>query len=210
MFRPQEAMSKIILLMLILFSNCLFAQQVAKRDSSLNPPGNASSDSLMNLLRMNSMMLNEVNIKGIKNYKADSLNRRREYASIFAYKGPSVMDAFIKKSSEISKDYTAFQNSTSSIASINVLQVLGMLTKNKSSASKLKKALLKEEKSRFLDERFSKEKIIAVTSLQGDSLDNFIDKYRPSAARATEMNEYEMLIYIKTSFAEFRKAQRKE
>ena len=210
MFSPQQAMSKIFVLMLILFSNGLFAQQVAKQDSALKQPRNAGSDSLINLWRMNSMMLDEVNIKGMKNYKADSLNRRREYASIFAYKGPSVMDAFIKKSSESSRQYAAFQNSTSSIASINVLQVFGMLTKNKSSASKLKKALLKEEESRFLDERFSRAKIIAVTSLQGDSLENFIYEYKPSAARATEMNEYEMLMYIKTSYAEFRKAQRKE
>ena len=203
-------MSKIFMLMLILFSNCLFAQQLAKQDSSLKSPPKASSDSLMNLWRMNSMMLNEVNIKGMKNYKADSLNRRKEYASIFAYKGQNVMDAFINKSPEPPKQYSAFQNSTSSIASINVLQVFGMLTKNKSSASKLKNALLKEEEYRFLDERFSREKIIAVTSLQGDSLEIFIDEYKPSAARAIEMNEYEMLMYIKTSYAEFRKGQQRE
>ena len=153
------------------------------------------------------MMLDEVHIKGMKHYNADSLNRRKEYASIFAYNGLSFNDMFVKKSPEKPREYSAFQNSTASIASINVLQVLTLLTKNRSSTSKLKKALLKKEESRFLDQRFSKSKIMALTSMKGDSLENFMYKYRPSAAAAKMMNEYEMLMYIKKSYAAFREDQ---
>jgi hypothetical protein len=149
---------------------------------------------------MNAMMLNEVKIKGTKDYKVDSINRRAEYASIFNYKAPTIMDVFIKKSPEKPSQYSAFQSSTSSIASISVLPLIGLLTKNKSSISKLQKNLLKEEEARLLDNRFSKEKVTAITSLKGDSLENFMEAYRPGVERTLEMNDYEMLLYIKKSY----------
>jgi hypothetical protein len=209
-FVTPGTMSRIFLLMLILFSNHLFAQQVARQDTSLKKQPHSNADSLINLWQMKSMMLDEVNIKGMKNYKTDSLNRRKEYASIFAYKGLSVLDVFVKKSPERPKQYSAFQNATASIASINVLQVFGLFKNNSSSASKLKKALLREEAGRFVDQRFSKEKIMAMTSLRGDSLESFMNDYRPTTGMAQMMNDYEMLMYIKTSYAGFRKAKPRE
>ena len=113
------------------------------------------------------------------------------------------MDVFIKKSPETSTKYSPFQSSTASIASVNVLQVIGLLNKNKSSQSKLQSTLLKEEEARLLDHRFSKEKIVALTALKGDSLKNFMSEFRPSAEVARKMNDYEMLMYIKKSYQEF-------
>jgi hypothetical protein len=196
-------MFKPFLLALLLLSTNLFAQQIGKRGTAPKSNLPSKSDSLLNILHMNATMLNEVKIKGLKDYKLDSTNRRAEYASIFNYKAPTIMDVFIRKSPEKPSQYSAFQNSTSSIASISVLPLIGLLTKNKSSISKLQKNLLREEQARLLDNRFSKEKVTAITSLKGDSLENFMEAYRPGVERTLEMNDYEMLLYIKKSYGEY-------
>jgi hypothetical protein len=193
-------MYKPFLLAFLLLSTNLFAQQIENKGVAAKRSVPSKSDSLLNILQMNAMMLNEVKIKGTKDYKVDSINRRAEYASIFNYKAPTIVDVFIKKSPEKPSQYSAFQSSTSSIASISVLPLIGLLTKNKSSISKLQKNLLKEEEARLLDNRFSKEKVTAITSLKGDSLENFMEAYRPGVERTLEMNDYEMLLYIKKSY----------
>jgi hypothetical protein len=159
---------------------------------------------------LNPIPLREVNIYGARNYKLDSINRRKEYANIFAQKPLTIMDVFTKKSPEPSKQYSAFQNSTSSILGISLLPLVGLLTKNKSPNSKLQKKLLMEEETRFLDNRFSKEKVRALTSMKGDSLESFIDIYRPGREVLLKMTDYEMLLYIKKRHKEFEKTFRKE
>lgn len=197
-------MFKAFLPVLLLFSTPLFAQRIEAQDT-VRTNKDWKSDSLLNVWQMNAMMLNEVKIKGAKNYKLDSISRREEYASIFAYKAPTIMDVFIKKSREKPTQYSAFQNSTSSIASISVLPLIGLLTKNKSSLSKLQKNLFREEEAKLFANRFSKEKVTAITALKGDSLEKFMNEYKPGVEHAKDMTDYEMLLYIKKSYGIYRK-----
>lgn len=155
-------------------------------------------------LKPSSIKLDDVLIFSKRDYLADSLKLRKEFANVFAYKAPTIKDVVVKKGLR----YPTFgsnlvSNSTSSIVSFDVLKTIGLLTKNKSSISKLKKVQLKEEETKYIDHRFDAEKIASITRLEGDSLQSFILKYRPSAAKIRKMNDYQILVYVKKSYSEF-------
>lgn len=154
-------------------------------------------------LKSRSIVLKSVNINVTRNYMLDSLIRRKEFASVFAYKDPRFKDIFIAKSPTISHQYQPFQPSTSSLVSVDLLSVIGLLGKNRNPISKLQKKLLQEEKDNYIAHVFSEEKVQSLTLLQGDSLQKFINEYRPSADLIAQMSDYELLLYIKKSYEEF-------
>ncbi|MEN5195510.1 carboxypeptidase-like regulatory domain-containing protein [Sphingobacterium faecium] len=170
----------------------------------------AKSDTVVILLKISPIALNEVTIKAGRNYIQDSLNRREEYASIFAYKAPTVKDIFIPKSFNTTTHYSPFQNSTSSLVSVNLLSVVSLLTKNKTATSKMKIKLLKEEEYQYVDQVFSRKKVQSITTLKGDSLQNFMNAYRPSIDEVKQMTDYQLLLYIKKSYDEFIKTYKPE
>lgn len=155
-------------------------------------------------LRTSSISLNDVIIFSKRDYLADSLKLRGEYANVFAYKAPTIKDIFVEKG--LQRKITGsnlVSNSTSSIFSLDVLKTVGLLTKNKSSISKLQKIQLKDEEMNYINHRFNFEKVASITKLEGDSLQNFIQKYRPSAKDIRKMNDYQILMYVKKSYTEF-------
>jgi hypothetical protein len=166
---------------------------------------NAKTDTMLVLPKDSGTDLKEVAVKGIRNYQQFNLNTRKEFASVFNYKAPTLKDIFIKKSPYTSASYSAFQSSTSSIASINVLSLIGLLNKNHSAETRLQKKLLREEGNNYVDQVFSVGKVRSLTSLQGDSLQLFMTKYAPSTAQAKQMNDYQILLYIKKSYVDFMK-----
>ncbi len=70
--------------------------------------------------------------------------------------------------------------------------------------------MLKDEQLGYVDRQFSREKITSLTSLKGDSLTDFIDKYRPTVDELKLMSDYDMIIYIKKSYSEFLKIYKKD
>lgn len=155
-------------------------------------------------LKPPSINLDDVLIFSKRDYLADSLKMRKEFANVFAYKAPTIKDVVVKKGLR----YPSFgsnlvSNSTSSIVSFDVLKTIGLLTKQKSSISKLKKVQLKAEEANYIDHRFNAEKIASITKLEGDSLQSFIKKYRPSAVEIRKMNDYQILMYVKKSYDDF-------
>lgn len=170
----------------------------------------STTDTLLILLKSSSIILNEVRINGIRNYTLDSLNRRKEYAGFFAYKAPKFKDIFITKSPIVSTQYSPFQNSTSSLVGINLLSVIGLLSKNNAPVSKMKKQLLKDEEHNYVDHIFSEEKVKSLTSLKGDSLQNFMNEYRPSIKELKQMTDYQLMLYIKRSYDTFSKTYKHE
>ncbi|TCC93931.1 hypothetical protein EZ428_03930 [Pedobacter frigiditerrae] len=148
--------------------------------------------------------LREVKIKTNRNYKKDSLDLRKEYANVFNYQSPKFTDAFIKVDPNYKSPHTNINpNSTASILKLNVLQIVGLLGKNKFPVSKLKQTLLKDEEEKYIDHVFSKSKIETSTLLKGDSLQTFTQRYRPTYLAAKKLNDYEVILYIKKSYAEF-------
>jgi len=155
-------------------------------------------------LRPSSINLDDVLVFSKRDYLADSLNMRKEFANVFAYKAPTIKDVVVKKGLRYPTiGSNLVSNSTSSIVSFDVLKTIGLLTKNKSSISKLKKEQLKAEETKYIDHRFNAENIASITNLEGDSLQSFIQKYRPSAIEIRKMNDYQILMYVKKSYIEF-------
>lgn len=168
-----------------------------------------STDTIRVYLEQVSIQLKDVKIGATRNFKADSLKSRRMFSSVYNYKAPGVMNAFTQKASlaYVPSNNINALNNTTSIMGINVLQVIGLLTKNKNTITKLQKTMVKDEEGSYINRRFSKQKVEAITSLKGDSLQNFMLKYRPSIAEIKTMADYDLIIYIKKHYTEFSKAR---
>jgi len=159
---------------------------------------------LIIFLRPVAINLNDITIYSKRDYLKDSLQLRRDFANVFAYQAPTIKDVLVQKGLRYqTPGSNLVSNSTSSILSLDVLKTVGLLTKNKSSLSKLKKVQLKDEETNYINNRFSAEKINAITKLEGDSLQRFIEEYRPNVELVRKMNDYEMLMYIKRSYDAF-------
>lgn len=166
---------------------------------------NSNTDSFHILLKQSILQLNEVMVKTKRNYRSDSLRLRKEYAAVFAYKPPNFTDMFIKVDpSYRSPSANINPSSTASIIKFDVLSALSLIGKKKNTTSKLKATLLKTEETNYVDHLFSKDKIVDITKLQGDSLITFMNRYRPSSVRLRKMTEYQLLQYIKLSGLEFK------
>lgn len=149
------------------------------------------------------IQLQDVRIYSPK-YKADSLNLRKEFAAQFNYKKPSARD-FLKTNlpTYVADDHGSAMNGDNAIGGLNLLAVIGLLGRNNTPSAKLQKQLQDDEQANYIDHKFSRSKIELITHMQGDSLQDFIDIYRPTIIRLKQMTDYELLIYIKTSYIEF-------
>jgi hypothetical protein len=149
--------------------------------------------------------LKSVVIIGKRPSNTDSIKLRNEFGSVFNYKGTAFKDIFMSNSSYIKpyNDFITSTHSTATLVSVNLFQVLYWLGRNKTPTSKLQKTLIKDEQTNYIDQVFSRQKVVELTHLKGDSLQKFMDKYRPSAGVARTMSDYEMMIYIKKCYGEF-------
>ena len=65
--------------------------------------------------------------------------------------------------------------------------------------------LLMDEQADYIDRKFNRGIAAQVTSLKGDTLKEFLIRYRPTYQFAKKATDYEMDIYIKESFEKFKK-----
>jgi len=164
------------------------------------------TDSARIYLKQSVFTLKEVAIQTKRNYKNDSLRLRKEYAAVFAYKPPDFTDMFIKVDPSYRSPFANINpNSTASILKFNVLSAFSLFGKKNKSTAKFKSLLVKDEEANYVDQLFSKEKVQELTKLEGNDLADFMNKYRPSILDLKKMTGYEMVQYIKKSYAEFSK-----
>ncbi|MBV7533921.1 carboxypeptidase-like regulatory domain-containing protein [Chitinophaga sp. sic0106] len=132
--------------------------------------------------------LGGVNVQGKSHYK-DSLAMRAEYDRYFNYKKPGAMDVL--------KTLPA-----------NPITALTYLVPSKARQRKeqFKEQLQFWEKEKFIDYRYSPEVVGRMTKLQSPELDSFMYKYRPSYQFLNDASEYDLLLYIKNSFEQWKKA----
>ena len=170
---------------------------------------NKLTDTLRVYLMQDAISLKEVQIKSKRNYTLDSLAIRKEYASSFVYKGPSISDMFIEKVIWPDDYVPSFTNtrSTASMVSLDFLQIVSLFGKKKVQKTRLKQTLLRDEELNYMDYAFSKDKVKLLTGLGGEQLLTFMNRYRPSALTVKKMTGYELTIYIKKSYQEFAKAK---
>lgn len=163
-------------------------------------------DTLIITLEQNSTILKAVTINSTFDYKADSIKRRKEFASLFNYKFPTFKDIFISRSSYSTTPYSynTAPNNTTSIISVNLLSAIGLIGKSNAPQSKLQKVLIRDEEDSYIDHLFSKRKVAAITHLKNDSLSEFMNRYRPLAKDLRKMNDYDLINYIKNSYQKFK------
>ena len=165
-----------------------------------------SSDTVFINLDKNSILLKAVTISGKTGYKDDSLKRRKEFGSVFNYKSPTFKDIFIPKyaNTYTPYSYNTTPNNTTSIISLNLLSAIGLVNKSNAPISKFQKTLIKDEEDSYIDHVFSKRKVSSITALKDDSLSEFMNRYRPSVKELRKMNDYDLILYIKNNYLQFK------
>lgn len=163
-------------------------------------------DTLKIIMEPVSLMLNEVSVRGHRNLNVDSINNREQFSYVFNHKAIGVQDIFInnaKINSYIPYDNVTAPNSTTTILSVNLLQVVNKIGDKKSKTTKLQKELIANEQYNYAGQRFSRQKINTLTGLKGDSLRRFTEKYQLGLGDTQKMTDYDMMMYIKKSYADF-------
>lgn len=136
-------------------------------------------------LQLKAHVMEEVRIKN-RSYKMDSLQNRKDYAKAFNYKKVS------------------FESMTSigpTGAGIDVQELIRLFQFRKNRAAlKFQQRLLDQEREKFIDHRFNKGLVRRLTNLDGEELDLFMQRYRPTYEFTANASEYDFQLFIKRAW----------
>jgi hypothetical protein len=161
----------------------------------LFPVRNVKQNPVIIRLSQVSLMLRDVVIRANRNHKKDSITLRKDYAQVFNYQPPRLTDAFVSPPSNVPFAFV----------SVDLITVFNMLNRKNDPTYRLKKELLKDEQGDYIATRYNRGLVTRITGLKGDSLSQFMDKYYPTIDWVKKASDYDMIQYIKTKLAEFRK-----
>jgi len=125
-----------------------------------------------------------------RNYKADSMQNRLDYAKGFNYKKPGIKLSSPEGSFGVGLD-------------LDELIHMFNFAKNRRMAL-FRERLIREEEDKAIDHRFTRALIKKLTPLDGLALDDFMKRYRPSYQFATTASDYEFGEYILLACDAFR------
>jgi hypothetical protein len=151
-------------------------------------------------LEQATIQLQQVNISARRDRVKDSVSNRIQFAKDFNSHAP--------KFSDIIRPGASVGPIPMVGVSIVPSQLIALLTYKHSNAYRFKQALIRDEEGKYVDSRFSDERVAQLTGLQSDSLYHFINQYRPAATQVRKMSDYDIFTYIKKSAAKFRKPHR--
>jgi hypothetical protein len=143
-------------------------------------------------LQLKSNVMQEVRIKS-HSYRMDSIQNRKDYARVFNFRRPTV------------GSMTSIGPSGAGIDLDELIRVF-QFRKNKS-MDKFRERLEEQERQKFIDHRFNKALVRRLTNLDGEDLNVFMLKYRPSYYFALAASEYDFQLYIKKAFEEFKSSK---
>jgi hypothetical protein len=126
-----------------------------------------------------------------RDYKADSMQNRQDYAKIFNYHKPGF------KLNDGSGGLGPGVDLNSLIEMFNKREIHRTLA--------FQERLVEEEHDKYVDHRFNRSIILRITRLQGDELDSFMARYRPSYEFCVRATDYDLYDYIKLAFQEYQK-----
>jgi hypothetical protein len=113
------------------------------------------------------------------NYQLDSMDRRKEYAWVYN-NGNTPRFEHQRQGDGVGVEMNIFRNAS----------------KPEKQRERLQKRLAKEEQDYYVNFRYSKEYVTKITRLQGDSLIEFMKKYRPSYDYCRKAATVDILVYI--------------
>jgi len=125
--------------------------------------------------------LPEVNIKGFRSYRQDSVDNRKFNATIFNYRQPSATSKVL-----------------GSILSPYGIHMPYHRARHGNSLSRFQDKLVEEEQARFVDYKFNQQLVRSITGLAEPQLSDFMHKYRPSYEFVSSVSEYDFLEQIMT------------
>src|SRR5258708_7181523 len=138
------------------------------------------------LLDLRPVSLQPVTVGSLSNYQLDSLERRQIYSWIYGQEPQPVVER------QRQGDGVGIELNVIPHGSSEVRQRL-----------KLKKRILREEQQHYVNFRFSADYISRLTHLEGDSLKQFIVRYRPTYDFCRNAANVDILVYINDSFKKF-------
>ena len=139
------------------------------------------------LLDLRPVSLQAVTVGSLSNYQLDSLERRQVYNWIYEQEPQPVVER------QRQGDGVGVELNVIPHGSSEVRQRL-----------KLKKRILREEQVHYVNFRFSADYVSRLTHLEGDSLHQFMERYRPTYDFCRMAANVDMLVYINDSFKKFK------
>lgn len=135
--------------------------------------------------------LQAVRVGQYSNYQLDSMDRRKEYAWVYEH----------ENTPHVARDR---QGADGVGVTLNIFR-------NTSSAAKqrihLEKRLAKEEEDYYVDFRYNESYVTKITHLKGDSLKEFMRRYRPSYDYCRKAANVDILVYINDSYKQYMKTE---
>lgn len=124
------------------------------------------------------------------NYKQDSAQNRLDYAKAFNYKKPGIGLTSPEGGFGVGLDLDQFINMFS-------------FARNRRMAH-FRQRLLQEEQDKAVDHRFTRALVKKLTGLDGQPLDDFMKRYRPTYIFTMTSTDYEFGEYVKLAYDDFR------
>jgi hypothetical protein len=142
-------------------------------------------------LHVESTELKEIRITP-PNYRLDSIQNRLDYAKAFNFRKPGIA--------------SSLNVGPLGGAGLDVNQLIAMFQfRRNRRMSAFRDRLLQEEEDRYIDHRFNRALVTRLTGLRGESLNVFMERYRPDLEFVETSTDYEFQDYIKKSFSHYQR-----
>lgn len=135
-------------------------------------------------------ILEEVRIRN-RSYREDSLQNRKDYAKIFNFRKP---------------DLESMTSIGPMGAGIDIQELIRafQFRKNRSTLA-FQERLLEEERNKYIDYRFNRGLVRRLTGLEGEALERFMIRYRPTYDFILLATEYDFQLYIRRAGEQFKR-----
>lgn len=147
-------------------------------------------------LHVDATTLKEVNVMP-RSYRNDSLQNRKDYEKYFDFKKPN--------------PFTLSDGSAGlgMGAGFDLDQIIRYFQFDRTKRLlAFQRRLEEDEQDKYIDHRFNPSMVLKVTHLQGDELDSFMARYRPSYTFCQRATDYDLLEYTKLAFTEYQRDQK--
>lgn len=139
-------------------------------------------------LDIRAQTLKTVRVGEFSNYQLDSMDRHKEYSWVYDHGNTPRME-HNRQGDGVGVSLNIFRNASA----------------KEKQREKLEKRLGKEEEEYYIDSRYNKDIVTKYTRLKGDSLQQFMQKYRPSYDYCRRAANVDILVYINDSFKQYMK-----
>jgi len=137
-------------------------------------------------LAVRAQTLQAVRVGELSNYQLDSMDRRKEYGWIYDHGSTPRLEKQ-RQGDGVGVSFNIFRNASSA----------------DKSRERLLTRLKREEQEYYIDFRYSREYVSRLTHLKGDSLQQFMQRYRPTYDYCRKAATVDILVFINDNYKKF-------